>query len=91
MEACAKLEVPELSQIHVGLALEPQQAAEVNAIARAAADLLRPGAPVRHNVSPVDGFIAQETNVFENTTAPKAPLRHLSGSMTYSVGRAALG
>ena len=45
MEVYAKLVVPELSQFHAGLALEPQQTADVKVTARAAADLLRPGTP----------------------------------------------
>ena len=45
MELCAELGGPELSKFDAGLALEPQQTAEVKVTARAAADLLRPGPP----------------------------------------------
>ena len=45
VEVCAELGVPELSQLHAGLALGPQQTADVKVTVRAAADLLRPGTP----------------------------------------------
>ena len=47
VELCADLGVPELSQFHAGVALEPQQTADVKVTAMAAADLLRPGTPMQ--------------------------------------------
>ena len=45
VELCAELGVLELSQFYAGLALEPQQTADVMVTAGAAADLLRPCTP----------------------------------------------
>ena len=45
VEVCAELGMPDLTQLHAGLALEPQQTADVKVTARAAPDLLRPGTP----------------------------------------------